>query len=142
VAASAARPALALHQLPRGTGRPTLYGQRGNDYPIAHDPAYLDGMVVDGTVASAECCYGAQLYDTAGAGIHAGIASVYLAGGAYAFFGSSTIAYGAADSNGQADLLSQFFLQRVLAGASVGRATLEARLRFVRDTNVLDPSDL
>jgi hypothetical protein len=121
---------------------PHFYGQRGNDYPVAHDGQYLDGKIVEGTVAAAECCYGAQLYDAGDAHTHAGIAAVYLAGGAYAFFGSSTIAYGPADSNGQADLLCQYFLQRVLAGASIGRATLEARQRFVRDTNVLDPSDL
>jgi peptidase C25-like protein len=119
---------------------PHYYGQRGSDYPVAHDAGYLQGKVAEGTVATAECCYGAELYDPNGG--QAGIAATYLQGGAYGFFGSSTIAYGPAEGNGSADLICQYFLQRVLAGASLGRAALEARQRFVRDTNVLDPADL
>ena len=121
---------------------PHFYGQRGGDYPIAHDAAYLEGRIAEGTVATAECCYGAELYDPHRAGGQEGIVSVYLRGGAYGFFGSSNIAYGPAEGNGQADLICQYFLQRVLAGASVGRAALEARQRFVRETSVLDPADL
>jgi hypothetical protein len=121
---------------------PYYYGQRGSDYPIAHDAGYLRGKIAEGTVATAECCYGAELYDPAVAGGQAGIATTYVAGGAYGFFGSSTIAYGPAEGNGSADLICQYFLQRVLAGSSLGRAALEARQRFVRDTNVLDPADL
>lgn len=121
---------------------PFFYGQRNNDYPVAHSADYLEGRIAEGTVVSAECCYGAELYDAGDAGGQAGIASTYLAHGAYGFFGSSTIAYGPAAGNGAADLICQYFLQRVLAGASLGRAALEARQRFVRNTSVLDPVDL
>jgi len=121
---------------------PCFYGQRGNDYPSAHDSSWLEGRIAEGTVAVAECCYGAELYDPSAAGGNRPIVSAYAAQGAYGFVGSTTIAYGPAQGNGSADLLCQFFLQRVLAGASLGRAFLEARQRFVRDTNVLDPADL
>jgi hypothetical protein len=121
---------------------PQFYGEGGGDYPTSHSAAYLDGRIAEGTVAAAECCYGAELYDASEAGGQAGIAATYLTNGAYGFFGSSTIAYGPAAGNGAADLICQYFLQRVLAGASLGRAALEARQRFVRNTSVLDPVDL
>src|SRR4051794_2885405 len=121
---------------------PHFYGQKGESYPVAHDAAYLEGKISDGTIAAVECCYGAELYDPVEAGAHRGIVSTYLANGAYAFLGSSNIAYGPSDGNGSADLVCRFFLERVLAGASQGRAALEARQRFVRETNVLDPADL
>jgi len=71
-----------------------------------------------------------------------GICNRYLRLGAYAFFGSSTIAYGPSEGNGSADLICQSFIQRVLAGASTGRAALEARLAFVMQATHLDPTDL
>jgi len=121
---------------------PQYFGERDGTYPAAHDADYVEGKITEGTVATAECCYGAELYDPADARDQAGIASTYMLEGAYGFFGSSTIAYGPAVGNGSADLICQYFLQRVLAGASIGRAALEARQRFVRETNVLDPMDL
>jgi len=63
----------------------------------------------------------------------------YLRSGAFGFFGSSTIAYGPADSNGDADLVCQYFIESVLNGASIGRAALEARQKFVRGVTVLSP---
>lgn len=107
---------------------------------MAHLAARVDGQIAEGTVAAVECCYGAELYDAAGGQI--GIASTYLAGRAYGYFGSSTIAYGPADTNGAADLLCQYFLRRVRAGASLGRAALEARLEFAGGAPELDPIDL
>ncbi len=121
---------------------PLFYGEAGGEYPTSHSAAYVEGKLAEGTVASAECCYGAELYDAADSGGQAGIVSTYLANGAYGFFGASTIAYGPAAGNGAADLICQYFLQRVLAGASLGRAALEARQRFVRNSTVLDPVDL
>jgi hypothetical protein len=44
---------------------PRYYGQEGNSYPISHDAAWVDGKIKEGTIASVECCYGAQLYDPA-----------------------------------------------------------------------------
>ena len=66
----------------------------------------------------------------------------YLMQGAYGYFGSSTIAYGPAEGNGAADLITQYFLLAVLEGASLGRAALVARQRFVQQTAELDPVDL
>jgi hypothetical protein len=48
---------------------------------------------------------------------------------ALAFVGSSTIAYGPADGQGLADLITQDFIKGVLNGASTGRAFLEAQQR-------------
>lgn len=121
---------------------PHFYGQQGSQYPIAHDSAYLEGRVTSGTVVAAECCYGAQLYDPAAAAGVVGMANRYLANGAYAFFGSTTIAYGPSSGNGSADLICQYFLQRVLDGASLGRAALEARQEFIQAMSALDPADL
>src|SRR4029078_11256141 len=41
-----------------------------------------------------------------------------------------------------ADLLVQYFLLEVLGGASLGRAALRARQRYVREIVDLDPTDL
>jgi len=122
---------------------PHYYGQKGNSYPISYDAAWVGGKIKDGTVASVECCYGAQLYDPAPvANQQIGIANTYMANRAYGFFGSTTIAYGPANGNGSADLLCQYFLQRVLNGASLGRAALEARQQFAQGAASLDPVDL
>jgi len=123
---------------------PQYYGQPAGkeEYPVAHDAARLKRKVSNGTVIAAECCYGAQLYDPKDSKGQAGICSTYLADGAYGFFGSTTIAYGPSEGNGQADLICQFFLDSVLDGASLGRAALEARQRFAALYTHLDPTDL
>ncbi len=117
------------------------YGQQGNNYPVAHDASLVEGKISEGTVAAAECCYGAELYDPAIVG-QAGMCNTYLASKAYAFIGSSTIAYGPPDDNGAADLITQYFLKHVLAGASTGRAALQARQDFVLHASIVDPVDL
>jgi len=119
-----------------------FYGQDGADYPVAHDASRIKGMIEAGTIVAAECCYGAELYDPALADGNPGICSTYLAGGAYAFFGSTTIAYGPADHNANADLICQYFLRSILAGASTGRAALEARQQYVRAVSTVEPTDL
>jgi hypothetical protein len=120
-----------------------FFGQHGQDFPISHDAKLLTDKISEGTVAAVECCYGAELYDSflLGAG-QMGICSTYLAGKAYGFFGSTTIAYGPADGNGSADLICQYFLKHVLEGSSLGRAALEARQEFVSASPHLDPVDL
>jgi hypothetical protein len=123
------------------TADPHFYGQQGSKYPVAHDATLLAGLA-EGTVASAECCYGAELYDPALAAGQAGICNTYLRLGACAFFGSSTIAYGPATGNGQADLLCQYFLREVRDGASTGEAAWKARLAFVQQLAIADPTDL
>ena len=120
-----------------------FYGQKGSKYPVAHDAALVTGKIGEGTVAAVECCYGGELYDpNLLASKQQGMCNTYLAGKGYGYFGSSTIAYGPAEGNGSADLLCQFFLRRVLAGASLGRAALEARQEFALAGPDLDPVDI
>jgi hypothetical protein len=122
---------------------PHFFGQTGTKYPKAHSAALIAGHVSEGTVVAAECCYGAELYDpTHAEGGQMGISNTYLQGGAYGFLGSSTIAYGPATGNGSADLICQYFLQSVKAGASLGRAALEARQKFAKSAPQLDPADV
>jgi hypothetical protein len=121
---------------------PNFYGQRGESYPIAHSAKKLVKKIMNGTVIAVECCYGAELYDPSDSGMQPGICSTYLRDGAYGFFGSSTIAYGPSEGNGQADLICQYFIGEVLDGASLGAATLRARHRFAQSYAHLDPVDL
>jgi hypothetical protein len=74
------------------TADPRFFGQRNSqseNYPVAHTARHLDGLVSEGTVVAAECCF-----------------------------------------------------ERLLLGAPLGRALLEARQQFVLDTPLLHPSDL
>ena len=122
---------------------PKYFGQVGQQFPVAHDAAFITRKLTPGTVAAAECCYGAELYDpNQMANGQMGIANVYMDGGAYGFWGSTTIAYGPATSNANADLICQYFFEEVLSGASLGRAALTARLRFVNGSTALSPVDL
>jgi hypothetical protein len=121
---------------------PNFYGQRGESYPVAHSAKRLRKKIMDGTVVAVECCYGAELYDPADTQMQPGICSTYLGDGAYGYFGSSTIAYGPSEGNGQADLICRFFLDEVLNGASLGEAALQARHRFAGAYTHLDPMDL
>jgi hypothetical protein len=124
---------------------PKFYGQPREDsdeFPDALFSRRVDRRVTEGTVVAAECCYGAELYDPARAKGERGIGHAYLANGAYGYFGSSTIAYGPSTGNGWADLLCRYFLEEVLRGASLGRAVLEARLRFVLGMSVMQGEDL
>ncbi|MGY8684735.1 hypothetical protein Q2941_44345 [Bradyrhizobium sp. UFLA05-153] len=124
---------------------PQFYGQPRSGqqvYPPALDAAYVDGKLKEGTILAAECCYGGELYRLSATQKQIGLCNVYLANKAYGFFASTTIAYGPASGNGQADYICQYFLQGVSHGASLGRAALEARQNFVRKASPLDPSDL
>jgi hypothetical protein len=122
----------------------SFYGQKGNDFPEALESANIPENIRPGTVVAAECCYGAQLFDPAITGqTGMGIATAYLFNNAIAFLGSSTIAYGPADTQGLADLLIQYFIKNILKGASTGRAFLEARQRFLTEAGPdLDPTEL
>jgi hypothetical protein len=124
---------------------PQFYGQPKSgapQYPIALDASYIGGKIYKGAIAAAECCYGGQLYPLSQNVQQMGICNTYLANTAYGFWGSTTIAYGPSEGNGQADLICQYFLDAVLAGASLGRAALEARQKFIRSASPPDPSDI
>lgn len=121
---------------------PNFYGQRGDSYPVAHSAERLVKRIMNGTVIAVECCYGAELYSPEDSDMQAGICSTYLRDGAYGYFGSSTVAYGPSEGNGQADLICQYFLDEVLNGSSLGDAALRARHRFAQTYTHLDPVDL
>lgn len=124
---------------------PFFYGQKGSNYPVAQGSKALVSNITKGTIVAAECCYGAELYDAAEAeSKQDGIALTYLENGAIAYLGSSTIAYGPADSNALADLITQYFIKGIIKGnASAGRSFLEARQRFLTDSGPqLDPYEL
>jgi hypothetical protein len=124
---------------------PKWYGQSKldpDDYPVAHETRSMLGKISPATVVAAECCYGAQLYDPSLAAGQLPLCNAYLQSGACAFWGSSTIAYGPASSNDNADLICQYFFDEVLKGASLGRAALMARQRYARKTLTLSPVDL
>lgn len=121
---------------------PEYYGEKAGSMPISLTSLGIKKKIRPGTVATAECCYGAELYDSETLDLPLPISQHYLAQGAYGFFGSTTIAYGPADTNGVADLITQYFMLSALGGASLGRAALEARQRYVKQAGELDPIDL
>lgn len=127
-----------------GDADPQFYGEstNGASQPTALTSDAINKKIKPGTVASIECCYGGQLYDSVTLSLPLPICQRYLIQGAYGYFGSTTIAYGPADMNGAADLITQYFLLAVLQGASLGRAALQARQRYVEEVAELDPVDL
>jgi hypothetical protein len=118
---------------------PQFHGQRGRGYPVAITSGDVAKGASRNSIVAAECCYGAQLFDPAETDGQWPIANTYLGAGGIAFLGSSTIAYGPSAGNEAADLLTQFFLIDVLGGASIGRAFLQARQKFVLGQKMEDP---
>lgn len=121
---------------------PQFFGEKGNSQPVSLTSNGIKGKIKPGTIAATECCYGAELYDSVTLALPLPICQRYLVEGCYAYFGSTTIAYGPAEGNGSADLITQYFLLAVIGGASVGRAALVARQRFIKQAGELDPADL
>ena len=121
---------------------PRFYGEDSRSMPVALESNDVRGRISEGTVAAVECCYGAELYDSITLDLPAPICQTYLAHKAYGYFGSTTIAYGPAEGNGAADLITQYFLLEVQAGVSLGLAALKAQQRYVQQVNELDPIDL
>jgi len=104
----------------------------------------MDGKVREGTLAAVECCYGGELYPLSGSQPRLGMCNVYLENGSYGFFASTTLAYGGGgkDPNWDADLICQFFTQRIRHADSLGSAALHARHDFVKAAKSLDSVDL
>ena len=126
-----------------GSVSPDFFGEiPKRSFPIAHSARLLPARVTKGSVVAAECCFGAELYAPSSTHGQMAICNAYLGEGAYGFFGSTGIAYGPSTGQGQADLICQSFVASVLDGASLGRATLEARQLFVSKYSHTDPSDL
>lgn len=119
---------------------PDYFGQRDKDSPEARSAALVDGALTEGTVLTAECCYGAEIYQPVDDRL--GMALTYLRSGAYSVFGSTTIAYGPSSGNDYADVICRLDMAALDAGASVGRAGLQARQAYVAASSPLDPIDL
>lgn len=124
------------------TASPQFLGQGGGSWPVAMTSAQVAANAAAGAVIAAECCYGAQLYDPQLFGVADPICIAYLDRGALGFLGSTNIAYGLVASNGQADLLTQYFFSNVIAGASLGRALLQARQQFIGTQSLTDPTNV
>lgn len=122
---------------------PKFFGSSTENYPTALEASGLVGQVMRGSVVTAECCYGAQLYQPT-RNKPLSIPETYLAQGAVGYCGSSNIAYGGelAGERCAADILCVEFVKALMAKASLGRALLEARIKFVRSSDqVADPAD-
>jgi|GEM_PF-1516214 len=119
----------------QGEGR-----KESEEIQYALDTRNLVDKVSFGTVAAAECCYGADLFPVLGPG-RISIANNYLGHGAVGYMGSTTIAYGLFRVQQNADLLTEYFLSNVTRGFSIGHAFLEARQKFIKIANLsnLDP---
>ena len=124
---------------------PRWYGEARagqQDLPTAMEARLLAGRIPRGAVVAAECCYGVAHWPPVVAGGSPSIAATMLREGASGVFGSSNVSYGPVAANEYADVICQLFLSEVLAGASLGRAALTARQRFVQGQSFLDPTDL
>jgi hypothetical protein len=122
----------------------SYYGQKSTTYPKAITATDLEKNISPGTVAAAECCYGAELTDpNFFDSPQLSIANTYMGNKALAFLGSSTIAYGPSEGQGLADLITQYFIKEIMCGASIGRALLQARQEFLSNSGPqLDPYEL
>lgn len=109
---------------------------------VALAPEDVDGRITAGTIVAAECCYGSMHMAPALMAGRIPMIWAYLRSGGYAGFGSSTTAYGPADGMGLADLVCRYAIEGIMAGASSGRALLDARQRFLRETGSMTPIDL
>jgi len=112
---------------------PQFYGEdKKKNFPVALHSGGVSKHSKADTIVAAECCYGAELFDPIQANGGMPISLSYLANKAAGFFGSTNVAYGPPAGNSAADLVTQYFLINVLAGASLGRACLQARQKFVQ----------
>ncbi len=116
-----------------GDSNPNFYGDNGaipRRQPVCMESKLMDTNTEFGCIASVECCYGAQLYNP-NLATFMGICNSYLSGGCVSYFGSTNVAYGPAAGNGSADIITQKFLQHLLAGSRAGLAAQDARLDFI-----------
>ena len=113
-------------------GAHIFWGEKGETQPVGFRSSSIPSKLLPGTFIVAECCYGAELY-APGRG-QLSISGTYLQKKAAAFVGSTTIAYGPEEGQGDADLITQYFAKFVLRGHSVGRAFLQARQNFLADS--------
>ena len=129
----------ALFQMIKCHGAPNdswFYGQKGGEYPEVMRSTSLRKKTKKATVVGSMCCFGANIFDPLDpTAQHPGeppISSVYLRQGAFGFLGSTCTAWVGLDTMLCSDWIVSAFLKSVLAGASLGRAALEARQNLAR----------
>ncbi len=111
-------------------------------FAVVLDVDDVDAHVAAGTVAVSEACFGGELFDPVLTGGATPFPVAYLTAGAYAVVGATSISYGGRLAPDAADVLCRYVVEEVLTGASLGRAVLQARQRYVRDQPVMTPVDL
>jgi hypothetical protein len=141
------QPKIHFYNCHGGSRTPDFYGQPNadsNSFPVCLNSEDVNNSLQYGTVVAAECCYGGMLYNPKKPTIiPIPICNSYLFNNAIGYVGSTTIAYGPANGQGAADLITQFFVRSILKGASLGRAFLEAQQRYVEIAPPkIDPIDL
>ena len=111
-------------------------GQRGKSFPDILFSDTLAPRIKPGTLVSAVCCYGAQVFapsdprnNTPGS---LPISITYLAGGAVGFMGSTKVAWVGSKEMMCADWVVASYLKKCLEGASTGAATLEAKQDYMQ----------
>ena len=120
---------------------PQFYGQQGEDYPVSHhSPKLSPGRSLPERSSRPSAATAPEIYNP---GTKAGgIGVAYLREGAMGYLGSTNIAYGPEDDNDCADLMCRYFLESARSGASLGRALLEARQKYIAGAVPVDPSAL
>ncbi len=111
-------------------------------FAVAIDASDLTGAIGAGTVVSCEACSGGDVFDPALSGGALPLPVAYLRNGAYGFVGPTCISYGGRRVPDAADVLCRYLVEEVLGGASIGRAFLQARQRYVTDQVIMTPADL
>lgn len=115
-----------------GENVPNFYGQNGNNYPISvtiRDEQFKNAIV------AAECCYGANVINKNKTN---SICLNALYSGSVSFFGSTNVAYGAADVSNSlscADYLISLFFDEIIAGTPIGLAIKNAKIKYM--TNLM-----
>jgi hypothetical protein len=107
---------------------------KGKRFVRAITSATLRAHLKPATLVGTMCCYGAQIFSPHAkhARSHGRwpIASTYLRKGALGFVGSTRMAWLGQGAMASADWIVADYLNRVLEGASIGRAFLESKQKF------------
>jgi hypothetical protein len=111
----------------------TFWG-KGKRFVRAITSATLKARLKPATLVGTMCCYGAQIFSPHAkhARSHGRwpIASTYLRKGALGFVGSTRMTWLGQGAMGSADWIVADYLNRVLEGASIGRAFLESKQKY------------
>lgn len=113
-----------------------FYGQKKKSYPEVLFSGTVEAKATAGTIATAMCCFGANVYapsepDAVPPGALP-IPIAYLHQGALGFLGATKIAWVGDTAMLCADWIVAAYVKQALAGASQGRALLESKQDYMR----------